>query len=162
MLEIDDKTMKQIAQMPEVEHSWLAPMITKSQNLEELDHQLAEWMLEKMYPRKEATDLNQEEYNVWRIVRTMFPLLLENEAIAAFLNQSPKWIDYLQEVNSPSEAAEIGAMDVMYVPQEQVSEAAEWLGKLNNGTLMPDKTILQSQQQEVMPPSQPASSDSQS
>ena len=161
MLGIDDKTMRQIAQMP-TEHSWLAPMIVKSEDLDSLESKLNQWLLEEMYPDKTKDNLSPEEYNVWRIVRTMFPLLLENEAIAAFLNQSPKWIDYLQEVNSPSEAAEIGAMDVMYVPQEQVSEAAEWLGKLNNGTLKPDKTVLQSQQQEVMPPSQPANSDLQS
>ena len=160
MLGIDDKTMRQIAQMP-TEHSWLASMIEKSEDLDNLESRLANWLLKEMYPYRTMETLTKREYNVWRIVRTMFPLLLENEAIAAFLNQSPKWIDYLQEVNSPSEAAEIGAMDVMYVPQEQVSEAAEWLGKLNSGRLKPDMTILRSQQPEVMPPLQPASSDSQ-
>lgn len=138
MLEIEDKTMKQIAQMPEVEHSWLAPMITESEDLTELDHRLAEWMLEQMYPRKEASDLSQEEYQVWRIVRTMFPALMENEAITAFLDQNPNWMGYLPEVNSPREAALLGAQDVMYVSQEVVGKAMDWLNSLAHGTSRPD------------------------
>ena len=138
MLEINDKTMKQIAQMPEVEHSWLAPMITESEDLTELDHRLAEWILEQMYPRKEAKDLNKEEYQVWRIVRTMLPALMENEAITAFLDKNPNWMGYLPEVNSPREAALLGAQDVMYADQEVIGKAMDWLNTLANGTSRPE------------------------
>ena len=160
MLGIDDKTMREIAQMP-TEHSWLAPMVLKSEDLDSLESQLATWLMNEMYPDRTWQDLRPREYNVLRIVRTMYAFLLEKEAIAEFLNQNPKWMGYLPEVGNPSEAAELGARDVMYVPLEQTSEAAEWLGKLESGRLKPDATMLKSPQQEVMPPSQPASSDSQ-
>jgi hypothetical protein len=154
MLGIDDKTMRQIASMPGAKDSWIAKLIQESPDLDELENKLANWLLDEMYPDSTWEDLRQENYNVLRIVRTMFPLLLMNEGVIEFLNQNPKWIGYLPEVNSPSEAAEVGAMDVMYVPTEQTSEAAEWLAKLNNGSLKP--------QPEAMQPSQPASSDLQS
>jgi hypothetical protein len=136
-------------------------MVLKSEDLDSMESQLATWLLNEMYQDRTWQDLRPREYNVLRIVRTMYAFLLEKEAIAEFLNQNPKWMGYLPEVGNPSEAAELGARDVMYVPQEQTSEAAEWLGKLESGRLKPDATMLKSLQQEVMPPSQPASSDSQ-
>lgn len=133
--------MRQIAQMPEVEHSWLAPMIEKSNDLDELGSKLANWLLEEMYPNKTKDSLSQEEYNVWRMVREIYPALLENEAITSFLNQNPNWMGYLPEVETSSEAAEVAAMDLMYVERPMVNQAAEWLGKLVNGMLKPDVKI---------------------
>jgi hypothetical protein len=137
MLGIDDKTMRQIAQMP-TEHSWLAPMIEKSEDLDALESKLAQWLMEQMFPDRTKETLKEDEYQVWRIVREIYPALMENEAITMFLDQNPKWMGYLPEVTTPSEAAELEAMDVMYVPKERVGEAAEWLGKLVNGTLKPN------------------------
>lgn len=149
--------MRQIASMPEVEHSWLAPLITESNDLDELEHQLSEWMLERMYPHKEATDLNQEEYQVWRIVRTMLPALMENEAITAFLDQNPNWMGYLPEVNSAREAAYLGAEEIMYVDPEVQSKAMDWLNSLAYAEKAERESLLQA----VTRPSQPANNDSQ-
>ena len=140
MLGIDDKTVRAIASMPKVEHSWIAERINQSQDLDELENQLYQWMKPKVESQTKDND-------VWRMVRDSLIPLLENEAIEAFLEQNPQWMGYLPEVSSPQEAVSLAARDLMYVEPSQIKEAEK---------------ILRSLQQEVMPPSQPANSDSQS
>ena len=140
MLGIDDKTVRAIASMPKVEHSWIAERINQSQDLDELENQLYQWMKPKVESQTKDND-------VWRMVRDSLIPLLENEAIEAFLEQNPQWMGYLPEVSDPQEAVSLAARDLMYIEPSQIKEAEK---------------ILRSLQQEVMPPSQQPESDLQS
>lgn len=144
MLGIDDKTMKQIAAMP-TEHSWLAPRILESEDLDELEDSLWKWLKPKANALMK--DKSNDHSLVWRMVRDGYIPLLENAAIAEFLNQNPNWMGYLPEVSDQEDAAYIASLDLNWVKDEQIKEAGE---------------ILESLQQEVMPPSKQASSDSES
>ena len=139
MLGIDDKTMRQIAAMP-TEHSWLAPMILESSDLEELESSLNKWLKKKIFPG-EPEELEGALYQAWRIVRDMYPLLLENEAIAEFVSQNPQWMGYLPEVNTAWEAAQLGAMDQMYVHPKVIEFAEDKLEQLQQGALKPDAKL---------------------
>lgn len=144
MLGIPDETMRQIAQMP-TEHSWLAERIVESPDLDELEEKLWAWLKPKAMSLMK--DKKNDHSNVWRIVREAYVLVQEKAAIAEFLDQNPSWIGYLPDIYWPEEATDLVSRDLNWISDDEVDEATEVLKQL-----LP----------EVMPPSQPASSDSQS
>ena len=143
MLEIAHRLEQQIAQMP-VPHKWTAELMKLPQTeADNAEHRLAMWLEEQekqMFPEMSQGDL----YAVERIVRHTVFLLLESEAIAAWLEKNPDYLTSLLMVDDPMWAAQVGAQDVMYVQPEQVKMAAQVLEKLNNEELKPDlQTLMQ-------------------
>jgi hypothetical protein len=67
------------------------------------------------------------------MVRNSLPLLLENKALAAAMENNLAPLDSLLIVETPQEAVEVAAMDLMYVSQEEKKKAAEFLELVQEG-----------------------------
>lgn len=131
MYGIDQEILNQLASQ-DTQHSFLKRMM--SMNLQDSDKEkekLSMWIEEetkKMFPKSRIAG---------RIVRESMLFLLENKAITSLLEKRPELIGYLPEVENPQEAAQLGAREVMYVPQEEIEYAEKMLRIIQNGILKP-------------------------
>lgn len=125
--------MNEVAAMP-TRHSWAAKIMEQpSEKMDELTEQVDLWIIEEMekkHPQSDQAD---------RIVREVWPLVMEKEAIAAYLEKNPMMRSKLPTV-SPSEAAAIGAMGVQ-ASQADEAAAREFLQAMQAGTLVPPLSL---------------------
>ncbi len=119
--------VQEIAQM-QTPHSWLKEiMLLPQEKSEKAETKVNRWVIKKLGKDNPAN----------RIVREVYPLFLEAEAIAAFKEQNPQFLQVIPEVNSAQEAAEVGAMEVMYATQEEIDQAAAFLQEMSELKSMP-------------------------
>ena len=133
MLGVSKEVLNKLAQQ-KVSHSWLAEImaIEDQQKQDEAEWRLAKWIQEKakeMYPQAEFVE---------RIVRNALPMLMERPAIVTLLKKEEDLYQALPMVEDAQEAAAIAAMDVMYVENQEVQQAAEMLQKIQEGELTPN------------------------
>ena len=130
MLEIPTSEVHKIAQMP-TEHSWLREiMLLNTEEMDQKEWKILDWI------EKEGEKL-QKDSQVGRIARTTYINLLEAEAINLYVQQNPQMMGYLVPAWSPSQAAILGAMDVMYVSEKEKELAAQLLQRLQEMTSSP-------------------------
>ena len=132
MYGIDQDIMNQIAKEP-TEHSWMAKLMELDlQQSDEAEMRMIKWVM------KEAKRLYPDKENVDRIVYSSLLFLMENKAIMSFLEKNPDLMGYLPDVETPDEAASLGAMEIMYVPQEDERAASEMMEKILSGEIQPN------------------------
>lgn len=129
MLGIPDNIAAEIAGMPTA-HSWLAPLLKKRGEDYERTQEKLEAAIEeistKMYPEAERAG---------RLVREVAGMMLEHEAMEAWIEKNPFLGMNLGAPMGPYEATELAAMEVMYVSREEKEAAMEILEMLQEGML---------------------------
>ena len=102
MLGISQEIWNKVAQMP-TEHSWVKELLLlPEEKLDEAEDKVAMW-LEKRETGEDSM----------RIVREVYPLYLEREAIKAFLKQNPSYSETLMNPQTVEEAVMLGAREAM-------------------------------------------------
>ena len=136
MLGISQEIWNKVAQMP-TKHSWAKELLLlPEEKIDEAEDKMAQWLEKWSNPKDEESEM------ALRIVREVYPLYLEREAIKAFLKQNPSYSEILMNPQTTAEAVMLGAREAMVT--DKVSQAqAELQLQFLEGEQMPDlKEIL--------------------
>ena len=139
MLEVDQAICNKIAAQ-KTQHSWVNELLKIKDVAQgwEAEDKLWAWIL-----RQAKTVYPENPTQLAAMVAAILPALMENKAIAAYLEtEQDQWVS-LPLVSSPEEAAELAGMDKNLGPDEPVvKKAAELLAKIQAGELTPNLTSL--------------------
>ena len=124
MFGIDQRIVNQIAQEETAHSPLLAWMTLPEEEADVMECRLAIWLEGQTSP--EAA----------RIIRESIFFLLEREAIQSYVEKHPEMTGYLPEVTDAMEAAELGAMETMYVSEKEKEDAVRLLEKILNKEVM--------------------------
>lgn len=124
--------------MPQVNHSWLAPIVagvTDEETEDRVETLVAQWI------QKEATRMFPRLPMVGRIVREALLPMMECEATEAFLDANPQWNAMVMATPTPREAATLGAMECL-ADEMHLGAAEAMLIFMQDGLLMPDPETM--------------------
>ena len=120
---------QEIAEMP-TPHSWAAQiMALDSESMDKEIDKIESWIEEtitKEFPQSEKAE---------RIVREVWPLVMEREAIRAYLDQHPFYLYALEGVDV-QDAASIGARECLADDADRAI-AEKFLEEMQEGTQVP-------------------------
>ena len=119
----------EVAQMP-TQHSWAAKiMALPSEEMDEKEEQVNKWVqktMEKKFPNSGLAE---------RIVREVWPAVMEQEAIEAYLDEHPGKMRVLSAMD-PGTGASVGRMEVM-ASVEETEIARQFLEKMVEDEIEP-------------------------
>jgi hypothetical protein len=139
MLEISQDVVQQIAEMP-TRHSWAARLMRLPQ--EKADEAEA-WVIQWIQKTIEDNVREELQENVERIIRTVWLHLLENEAIAAYLEANPQMQGAIPIVDDIPTALYIAQMEMGgMVSEAEREEAAYFLDLLDTQEMRPSPEEL--------------------
>lgn len=129
MLGVLTQILNEVAAMPTT-HSWVAKiMALPPEALDMETEKVDKWIQQTIL--KEYPNSGQAE----RIVREMWPAVMEQEAIAAYLEEHPGRLSALPYVD-PWEAAEIAGAEIM-ATEEEKALAQQFLEEMLAGERVP-------------------------
>ena len=124
---------QEIAQM-ETRHSWLAKVMELPQtSWEEAGNRIDAWIeetIKAMYPKADRAG---------RMVREVYSFLMEKEAVAAWAWENQMWRT-VPVLSGVEDAIDVALLEVMYVSEEDIQIATEFLQKMESEELKPNLT----------------------
>ncbi len=138
MLEIDHELVQKIARM-KTPHSWAREiMLLPVEEADKAEAKVLNWIAKVVKAEApEGTD-EETEYSAERMVRDTWLHLLESEAIAAFLEENPRYNRAIPLMPDPYTAVAYAAANQMWPGKDAENLAEEVLRKIQDGELKPN------------------------